>query len=80
MKAQVSILNNKENLFTPLNHYDVLQAARSIGDAANKLGRQLNEEHRNKFIETIKTGLMGRTWDGKEFLLEALLQLNLSSR
>ncbi|KAL5241701.1 hypothetical protein ACI65C_009111 [Semiaphis heraclei] len=55
------------------------QAARSIGDAANKLGRQLNEEHRNKFIETIKTGLAGRTWDGKEFLLEALLQLNLSS-
>lgn len=55
------------------------QAARSIGDAANKLGRQLNEEHRNKFIETIKTGLTGRTWDGKEFLLEALLQLNLSS-
>jgi len=55
------------------------QAARSIGDAANKLGRQLNEEHRNKFIETIKTGLAGRTWDGKEFLLEALLQLNLCS-
>ncbi|XP_050523366.1 proteasome adapter and scaffold protein ECM29 isoform X2 [Daktulosphaira vitifoliae] len=55
------------------------QAARSIGDAAEKLGQSLNEEHRNKFIETIKTGLNGRTWDGKEFLLEALLQLNLSS-
>ncbi|VVC26099.1 Hypothetical protein CINCED_3A017518 [Cinara cedri] len=55
------------------------QAARSIGDAANTLGRQLNEDHRNKFIETIKTGLAGRTWDGKEFLLEALLQLNLNS-
>lgn len=51
-----------------------------MGDLANKLGRQLNEDHRNKFIETIKTGLAGRTWDGKEFLLEALLQLNLSSR
>lgn len=79
MKAQVSILNNGEYLFTFLNYYDVLQAARSIGDAANKLGPQLNEEHRNKFIETIKAGLVGRTWDGKEFLLEALLQLNLSS-
>ncbi|XP_050429969.1 proteasome adapter and scaffold protein ECM29 [Adelges cooleyi] len=55
------------------------QAARSIGDAADKLGRSLSEEHRNKFIETIKTGLQGRTWDGKEYLLEALLQLNLSS-
>lgn len=58
----------------------MLQAARSIGDAANILGRHLNEEHRNRFIETIKTGLAGRTWSGKEFLLEALLQLNLSSR
>lgn len=79
MKAQVSILNNRKYLFTSLDHYDVLQAARSIGDVANKLGQQLNEDHRNKFIETIKTGLVGRTWDGKEFLLEALLQLNLSS-
>lgn len=61
------------------DQYNMLQAARSIGDAASKLGRQLNEEHRNKFLETIKTGLAGRTWDGKEYLLEALLQLNLSS-
>lgn len=39
----------------------------------------MNEQHRNKFIETVKTGLTGRTWEGKEFLLEALLQLNLNS-
>lgn len=78
MKAQVRLFIN-EIFCLILTILICFQAARSIGDVANKLGQQLNKDHRNKFIETIKTGLAGRTWDGKEFLLEALLQLNLSS-
>lgn len=48
------------------------QAANAIGTLANKMGATLQANQRSELIEILLLGLSGRTWKGKESILQAL--------
>ncbi|CAI9736898.1 adapter and scaffold ECM29-like [Octopus vulgaris] len=48
------------------------QAARAIGTVATKLGPKLTSPSGDILLKALLTGLSGRTWKGKENLLEAV--------
>ncbi|XP_046388790.1 proteasome adapter and scaffold protein ECM29-like [Ischnura elegans] len=55
------------------------QAARAAGTVAAKLGSELGPEHRVLLLKMLIGGLKGRTWTGKESLLNALVPLCTST-
>ncbi|KAG8232783.1 hypothetical protein J437_LFUL013280 [Ladona fulva] len=55
------------------------QAARAAGTVAAKLGTELGPEHRVLLVKLLVGGLKGRTWAGKECLLNALAPLCTTS-
>jgi proteasome component ECM29 len=48
------------------------QAARAMNTIADKSGSNLVQPHLNALLTALITGLSGRTWDGKEALLQAV--------
>ncbi|KAL1116555.1 hypothetical protein AAG570_005027 [Ranatra chinensis] len=56
------------------------QAARAIKTLASKLGDGMSEDWRDRLVTMLVGGLAGRTWDGKEALLDALASVCKSSK
>ncbi|XP_005102218.1 proteasome adapter and scaffold protein ECM29 [Aplysia californica] len=56
------------------------QAARAMAMVGGKLGGQLKQPHLTHILEALLNGLSGRTWKGKETLLEALTTVCTSCR
>lgn len=51
------------------------QAANSVSTIANKLGTTMDAKHRNNLVSILVNGLTGRTWSGKDKLLNALASI-----
>lgn len=56
------------------------QAANAVSTVATKLGASIDEEARNSLLNILLNGLQGRTWDGKQRLLNALDTLACNSK
>ncbi|XP_078050250.1 proteasome adapter and scaffold protein ECM29 isoform X2 [Augochlora pura] len=56
------------------------QAANAVHTLAEKLGHRLNPTVRNTLLKVLTDGLRGRTWDGKERVLNALATLSSNSK
>lgn len=56
------------------------QAANAVSTVATKLGAGIDEEARNSLLNILVNGLQGRTWNGKERLLNALATLACNSK
>uniref|UniRef100_A0A8D8X2I5 Proteasome-associated protein ECM29 homolog n=1 Tax=Cacopsylla melanoneura TaxID=428564 RepID=A0A8D8X2I5_9HEMI len=56
------------------------QAARAICTVASKVGNNLEDKHFVNLVNILVNGLAGRTWEGKEYLLDALAILCKNSR
>ncbi|KAH9523696.1 hypothetical protein Btru_040672 [Bulinus truncatus] len=56
------------------------QAARAMGTVAQKLGNQLASPHLDQIISALVEGLSGRTWEGKEAILNSILIVCTSCR
>lgn len=59
---------------------DIFQAANAIETLANKIGASLQPHQRSELIEILLSGLSGRTWQGKESLLQALASVSTNCR
>ncbi|KAI8774268.1 proteasome-associated protein ECM29 [Biomphalaria glabrata] len=56
------------------------QSARAMATVAQKLGNQLESPHLDQIVLALVEGLSGRTWEGKESLLNALSVVCTSCR
>lgn len=56
------------------------QAANAVSTVATKLGATIDEEARNSLLNILLNGLQGRTWEGKQRLLNALDTLACNSK
>ena len=56
------------------------QAANAVSTVATKLGATIDEEARNSLLNILVNGLQGRTWNGKQRLLNALSTLACNSK
>ncbi|XP_012265500.2 proteasome adapter and scaffold protein ECM29 [Athalia rosae] len=56
------------------------QAANAVATVATKLGAGIEAEARNNLLKILTNGLQGRTWNGKERLLNALANLACNSK
>lgn len=56
------------------------QAANAVHTLAEKLGSDIDATVRNTLLKVLTDGLRGRTWDGKERLLNALATLTCNSK
>nr|XP_033335253.1 proteasome adapter and scaffold protein ECM29 [Megalopta genalis] len=56
------------------------QAANAVHTLAQKLGHRLDPAVRNTLLKVLTDGLRGRTWDGKERVLNALATLSSNSK
>ncbi|XP_046742819.1 proteasome adapter and scaffold protein ECM29 [Diprion similis] len=56
------------------------QAANAVATVATKLGTGIEAEARNNLLKILTNGLQGRTWNGKERLLNALATLMCNSK
>lgn len=56
------------------------QAARAICTVANKVGSNLEDKHFTSLVTILVNSLSGRTWEGKEYLLDALAVLCKNSK
>ncbi|KAJ1522342.1 hypothetical protein ONE63_002635 [Megalurothrips usitatus] len=56
------------------------QAANAIETLSNKMGASLQTNQRTELIEILLLGLSGRTWQGKESLLQALASVSTNCR
>lgn len=56
------------------------QSANAICTLATKLGSTIDEDSRNSLLKMLTNGLHGRTWNGKERLLNALAVLTCNSK
>jgi len=57
-----------------------VQAANAVHTIALKSGHNIDKEARNKLLKILTDGLRGRTWNGKERLLNALAMLACNSK
>jgi len=57
-----------------------IKAAKSILTIATKLGDSLQQPHINNLLDVLLTALQGRTWTGKECLLQAIRELTIKCR
>ncbi|KAL0121628.1 hypothetical protein PUN28_006856 [Cardiocondyla obscurior] len=57
-----------------------VQAANAVHTVALKLGPNIDTEARNTLLKILTDGLRGRTWNGKERLLNALAMLACNSK
>lgn len=57
-----------------------VQAANAVYTVALKSGHNIDIEARNTLLKILTDGLRGRTWDGKERLLNALAMLACNSK
>lgn len=57
-----------------------VQAANAVHTVALKSGHNIDIEARNTLLKILTDGLRGRTWDGKERLLNALAMLACNSK
>lgn len=57
-----------------------VQAANSVHTIALKSGHNIDIEARNTLLKILTNGLRGRTWNGKERLLNALAILTCNSK
>ncbi|XP_011343237.1 proteasome adapter and scaffold protein ECM29 isoform X2 [Ooceraea biroi] len=57
-----------------------VQAANAVHTIALKSGDSIDREARNTLLKILTDGLRGRTWDGKERLLNALAMLACNSK
>ncbi|XP_076224219.1 proteasome adapter and scaffold protein ECM29 isoform X2 [Nomia melanderi] len=57
-----------------------IQAANAIHTLAQKLGTDIDPAARNILLKVLTDGLRGRTWDGKERVLNALATLACNSK
>lgn len=53
----------------------MFQAANAVSTVANKLGKSMDPVQRNALIQILLNGLTGRTWNGKDKLLNALASI-----
>lgn len=56
------------------------QAARAICTVASKVGSNMEDKHFVNLKSMLVNGLSGRTWEGKEYLLDALAILCKNSK
>ncbi|XP_026680942.1 proteasome adapter and scaffold protein ECM29, partial [Diaphorina citri] len=56
------------------------QAARAICTVASKVGNNMEDNHFMSLVNILVSGLTGRTWEGKEYLLDALAILCKNSK
>ncbi|XP_012280899.1 proteasome-associated protein ECM29 homolog isoform X2 [Orussus abietinus] len=56
------------------------QAANAVSTVATKLGSSIDEEARSTLLKILTNGLRGRTWNGKERLLNGLATLACNSK
>lgn len=56
------------------------QAANAVHTLAQKLGSDIDAVVRNTLLKVLTDGLRGRTWDGKDRLLNALATLACNSK
>ncbi|XP_043249578.1 proteasome adapter and scaffold protein ECM29 [Colletes gigas] len=56
------------------------QAANAVHTLAEKLGSDIDPSVRNTLLKVLTDGLRGRTWDGKDRLLDALATLTCNSK
>ncbi|CAD6237411.1 GSCOCG00002299001-RA-CDS [Cotesia congregata] len=56
------------------------QAANAVSTVAVKVGSSMDDEARNGLLRILIAGLQGRTWNGKERLVEALATLACHSK
>lgn len=56
------------------------QAANAIHTLAEKLGSNIDATIRDILLKVLMDGLRGRTWDGKDRLLNALATLTCNSK
>lgn len=57
-----------------------VQAANAVHTVALKSGHNIDIEARNTLLKILTDGLSGRTWNGKERLLNALAMLACNSK
>lgn len=57
-----------------------VQAANAVHTVALKSGHNIDTEARNTLLKILTDGLRGRTWNGKERLLNALAMLACNSK
>lgn len=56
------------------------QAANAVNTLAQKLGNDIDATVRDTLLKVLTDGLRGRTWDGKDRLLNALATLACNSK
>ena len=56
------------------------QAANAVSTVATKLGPSIDDSARETLLNILTNGLLGRTWNGKERLLNALASLACNSK
>lgn len=71
-----SIIDRLEKCFESQSWNLKAQSAKAINTIATRMGESLPEAERKKLIELILKNSMGRTYSGKEKLLEALASLS----
>lgn len=56
------------------------QAANAVSTVALRLGSSMDDEARRSLLIILKNGLQGRTWNGKEHVVQALATLACNSK
>ncbi|XP_066591555.1 proteasome adapter and scaffold protein ECM29 [Prorops nasuta] len=75
-----SITNMLQSAFESASWTRKVQAANAVHTVAIKLGDGINNDARNVLLKVLIEGLCGRTWNGKERLLNALATLTCRSK